>query len=554
MSFLADVVALATRLGVASLAPTELEVVVTELETLTAQLRLRIHRDRLSLLPPELLVRVLSQLSLPDLARASCLNTIMAGIKQPRGQSPVLQTLHLLINGTSTFKNVHRLPCGEPSWTQHLFWTLRRAVIEHRRVSHGVLLGSCGVTLPLHPGQRGYLRLPPTCGGDCFHDEEEPNANPDASSDFGCRARIVAAGGAHSILISYTGAVFTTGACDSGQLGHGNLDQDEGVSRVKMLGGCRAVQASAGTAHSVVVMENGDAFSWGCAGNLDCADTLGHGSDHGCPLDMLAPRRVAQSAEQDDEGHFIETSMPRIRLAAAGEAHTLFLSTDGKVYGCGDGTRGCLGRGGSEDPNNEVHLTCSHVPTRIPWQRFVVDLAAGTEFSLAVVDDGRVYAWGSNDRHQLGLNDDSRRDRFVPTLVPVFDVLNVRIQQVAAGCTHALALGSAGEVFSWGTSHTGALGHGRDIVECTEPQQLRRLDADDGVVEWPIADNPVVDIFAGKDHSVALHLRHVCSSVCEGYREYAWLALWGESQFGEYRRGWRGTPTVVFFSGDTMQD
>ncbi len=33
----------------------------------------------------------------------------------------------------------------------------------------------------------------------------------------------------------------------------------------------------------------------------------------------------------------------------------------------------------------------------------VVEIAAGYSFSIAITDDGEVYAWGFNDKFQLGL-------------------------------------------------------------------------------------------------------------------------------------------------------
>ena len=47
----------------------------------------------------------------------------------------------------------------------------------------------------------------------------------------------------------------------------------------------------------------------------------------------------------------------------------------------------------------------------------LVQVAAGDAFSIVVTVDGKVFTWGANDQGQLGLGD--LRDRHVPTQVKV---------------------------------------------------------------------------------------------------------------------------------------
>ena len=60
-----------------------------------------------------------------------------------------------------------------------------------------------------------------------------------------------------------------------------------------------------------------------------------------------------------------------------------------------------------------------HAP--VPWEGVagggVVKLAAGAAHSLALTGEGRVWVWGSNTEGQLGLGEDSEEMVYTPTLL-----------------------------------------------------------------------------------------------------------------------------------------
>ena len=59
--------------------------------------------------------------------------------------------------------------------------------------------------------------------------------------------------------------------CSRGQLGHGDLEKEEGEARqVEMLAGLRVTQIAAGGWHSVALTDAGDMYVWGwnCDGQL----------------------------------------------------------------------------------------------------------------------------------------------------------------------------------------------------------------------------------------------------------------------------------------------
>ena len=97
--------------------------------------------------------------------------------------------------------------------------------------------------------------------------------------------------------------------------------------------------------------------------------------------------------------------------------HSLLRSRDGTVWAWGNNTLGQLGDGTTSSRN---------VPAQVPGLSGVVAVSAGQGFqdeccyrgqghSLALTQDGRVWAWGYNDHGQLG--DGTTTTRFSPVLV-----------------------------------------------------------------------------------------------------------------------------------------
>jgi alpha-tubulin suppressor-like RCC1 family protein len=155
----------------------------------------------------------------------------------------------------------------------------------------------------------------------------------------------------------------------------------------------------------------------------------------------------------------------------------MVLTSDGEVRTWGGGEDGRLGHGNTDDQN---------VPKRVEGLTNVTGIAAGTGHSLALVEGGAVYAWGSNYSGQLGLGDHGvGTNRNVPTAVPGVN----GVVTVAAGNYHSLALGMDGTVMACGINNNCQLGLG---------------DTDNRDTFTVLAGlRGVVDIDAGLVHSIA---------------------------------------------------
>ena len=174
---------------------------------------------------------------------------------------------------------------------------------------------------------------------------------------------------------------------------------------------------------------------------------------------------------------------------AAGRAHSVIATPEGRVSAWGAGRRGQIGDGALLD---------RPLPTPLPDLDGIVQVSAGAAHTLAVTEHGDVYAWGANGFGRLG--DGTTRRRSAP--VRVRGIANVAM--VAAGRGHSLALTGDGRVFAWGHNNDGQLGVGNRMTSVV-PIRVRDLPA-------------VVAIAAGEAHSLA---------ITRGGRVYAW----GSNQF-----------------------
>jgi alpha-tubulin suppressor-like RCC1 family protein len=118
------------------------------------------------------------------------------------------------------------------------------------------------------------------------------------------------------------------------------------------------------------------------------------------------------------------------------------------MWGMGENYSGELGNGNTSLQRTPVSVTAT-TPAA------AVQISIGADTSAAVLANGQVATWGNNGSGQLGLGP-SPAQQTVPAVVPNL----AGMVQVSMGYGHALALDSAGTVWSWGSNPYGELGNG----------------------------------------------------------------------------------------------
>ena len=127
--------------------------------------------------------------------------------------------------------------------------------------------------------------------------------------------------------------------------------------------------------------------------------------------------------------------------------HSCAINTSFTAYCWGRNQRGQLGAGRP--------ATVSTVPVAIADLGFAATLALGGEHTCAITLSGGARCWGRNREGQLGngANNDS------PAVVDVLG-LSANTRAIAAGYFHSCAVVSDGRVKCWGSNEYGELGNG----------------------------------------------------------------------------------------------
>jgi alpha-tubulin suppressor-like RCC1 family protein len=132
--------------------------------------------------------------------------------------------------------------------------------------------------------------------------------------------------------------------------------------------------------------------------------------------------------------------------------HSLAIKEDGSLWAWGYNS--AQGRLGDSTTNNRFE------PVRIKGIENVKTAIARANNSYAIKEDGTLWAWGWNNRGQLGDGTITNRNYPVPVngLINVVDVAGSESQRYPGG--HVLAVTSDGKLWAWGYNNKGQLGDG----------------------------------------------------------------------------------------------
>ena len=204
----------------------------------------------------------------------------------------------------------------------------------------------------------------------------------------------------------------------------------------------------------LAVLGDGRLVTWG----WDFRGQLGQGN---CCSNTLLPNVV--------------NSLTGVVAAGAGDEHAFFSTADGKLWGSGFNINGELGIG----PNTPTSVS---TPVVIPGIEHVRSVSGGFFHSVALTENGEVYAWGNNGFGQFG--DGTQQESRTPKLIMS------GVTAVTAGSQHTLFLKADGTVWGAGLNNFGQLGDG-SFTNRSTPVQMSGISG-------------AVAITAGWSHSAVL--------------------------------------------------
>jgi alpha-tubulin suppressor-like RCC1 family protein len=290
----------------------------------------------------------------------------------------------------------------------------------------------------------------------------------------------LAAGFAHCIALTDQGVMYSCGYNDRGQLGLGHRISSSEFKVVDYMQGKTVLQVECGQQHSM------------CRA-IDRVSM--HSKVSAAPVDFSASTHMGAS-----------------------------------VFVWGNGMLGQLGlglKGTSKGRLLPTLLTtlCDVAPLG------AVDISAGGNFSVAVAVDGTVFSWGHAEYNQHGSTMVGGNDYvdnhfyFVPRPIAITgrNGMPEKITQVSCGSNFTVAMTDEGDAYSWGWNAYGVLGHGRGYFgqSALKIASLGQSQIDRSVVHVCTGSNHVLAITASSGNAWAKtfqqHL-HPCSVLCAPFQ------------------------------------
>jgi alpha-tubulin suppressor-like RCC1 family protein len=176
------------------------------------------------------------------------------------------------------------------------------------------------------------------------------------------------------------------------------------------------------------------------------------------------------------------SGMTDVVCTAVGESHSLVALEDGTVWAWGSNGSGSIGQ-----PYPSVLMVDTPVQVILPG--CAVAVSAGLSFSLALLADGTIWSWGTDLVGQLG--NDLPVSYTYGTPQQVSGITNAIA--ISAGSQHGMALLATGTVKTWGAGTSGELGNSAWINKYTP------------VAVTSVAGfSDIIKIDAGGSHCIAL--------------------------------------------------
>ena len=284
---------------------------------------------------------------------------------------------------------------------------------------------------------------------------------------------IIAAGEAHTCVVTGGGAVQCWGANRYGQLGDGStINSSAAVAVVGLSSG--VVSIAAGGSSTCAMTGTGNVWCWG--------DNATGQIGNGALTNSTVPVEVLNSSGSAPLGDVVGISV--------GQEHACAVTGAGSALCWGDNSKGELG-GGISGASSSLPVTVTG------FSSAVATIAAGSDFTCAVTTAEQALCWGEGSFGQLG--DGNAAVATAPSLVlnsngtaPLSDVM-----AISAGFDNACAIANLGTAWCWGANNAGQLGNGSNATQSNLPVALLEANG------LPLSNN-VVAIGAGHDEECAV--------------------------------------------------
>lgn len=260
----------------------------------------------------------------------------------------------------------------------------------------------------------------------------------------------------------------------------------------------------AGRAHSLAVLSNRTLWAWG----LNNFGQLGDGNSGVTGTNFTlrnAPQLIGSNGSASTNAVWVSVSGGSRGYDPATNqpgGFSLGIQTNGSLWAWGLNDRGQLGIGSTN---------LQRLATRVGADTNWVQVEAGAAHAIGLKRDGTIWTWGANEAGQLGI-DSTNHNSSTPVRVGEDSAW----VEVRAGGHFSLARRADGTIWAWGTNNHGQLGIG--VSGNTGANSFRRVPVMVGT------DTDWAAISAGAFHGLAL-------------KSNGTLWAWGRNHFGQLGLG-----------------
>ena len=190
-----------------------------------------------------------------------------------------------------------------------------------------------------------------------------------------------------------------------------------------------------------------------------------------------------------------------------------------KAYSLGSNNLGQLGYNNENDNDEEISFEFKEI-TYLN-DKNIIDIESGGSHNLALSNEGKVYAWGSNFHGELGIdeNDENNNDiEMMKTPILLKSLESIKIKIISCGEVHSLALSENGDIYSWGDCSYGQLGH--SFINILPKDESNKPYLPIPQILETIKEVKMIDIVCGKYHNISIDNNGNVFS-------------WGNAQYGQ---------------------
>ena len=278
------------------------------------------------------------------------------------------------------------------------------------------------------------------------------------------RIKSIASGTIHNIALTDDGKIFSWGSAQGGQLGFSEQYLTKfkdfyiptptivPIKYKKTNGDMKIIKISCGEAHTIVLNDKREVYSWGFGSNGQlglgfCEDSFEIGSG-------LSKSRIF--TPQEIRTFENKTLITEIQC---GKTFSMFISNIGELYSCGVNDLNQLGI--QEPPprdhlkNNDVQCKDFVIPTKLDYflDLKVEKISCGEAHCVAIIkekysNERIIWSWGNNRYGQLGLGDKINFSLPKPVSF-LFEYKGNKFENISCGGFHSLIIINHNEDIRW---------------------------------------------------------------------------------------------------------